>query len=202
MFLTEPPTDDRVRARYDADRQHNGYVDNLTRLWCWRPDALEAYEHARDLVLHECGLSDRDIALLVTATAAARSDSYCALAWGSRLAARSDLETAASVLAGSAAGLDDRASALTQWARRVATDPNSTTPADVERLREVGLTDRQIFDATVFVTLRMAFSTVNDALGAHPDVQLAQAVPARIRAAVNFGRPPAQVPSTYDAGDP
>ena len=48
-------------------------------------DVLEAYEHARDLVLHECGLSDRDVALLVAATAAARSDSYCALAWGSRL---------------------------------------------------------------------------------------------------------------------
>ena len=63
MFLTEPPGDDRVQARYEADRRHSGYVDNLTRLWCWRPDVLEAYEQARDLVLHECGLSDRDVAL-------------------------------------------------------------------------------------------------------------------------------------------
>ena len=28
MFLTEPPGDDRVRARYEADRRHSGYVDN------------------------------------------------------------------------------------------------------------------------------------------------------------------------------
>ena len=82
------------------------------------------------------------------------------------------------------------------WARRVATDPNSTTAADVDGLREVGLSDRQIFEATVFITLRMAFSTVNDALGAQPDAQLAQAVPPPIRAAVSYGRPPSEVPST------
>ena len=196
MFLTEPPTDDRVRDRYDSDRRANGYVDNLTRLWCWRPDVLEAYEHARDVVLHECGLSDRDIALLVVATAAARSDSYCALGWGRRLAARADVETAVSVVAGTAAGLDDRGSALVHWARRVATDPNSTTAADVDGLREVGLSDRQIFEATVFITLRMAFSTVNDALGTQPDAQLARAVPPPIRAAVSYGRPPSGIPST------
>ena len=97
MFLTEPPAEDHAQARHDADRHNNGYVDNLTRLWCWRPDVLEAYEHARDLVLHECGLSDRDVALLVAATGAARSDSYCALAGGSRLAACADVQTAATV---------------------------------------------------------------------------------------------------------
>ena len=32
MFLTEPPGDDRVQARYEADRRHSGFVDNLTRL--------------------------------------------------------------------------------------------------------------------------------------------------------------------------
>jgi alkylhydroperoxidase/carboxymuconolactone decarboxylase family protein YurZ len=35
--------------------------------------------------------------------------------------------------------------------------------------------DEEIFDATVFVAFRLAFSTVNDALGARPDLQLAAA---------------------------
>lgn len=48
----------------------------------------------------------------------------------------------------------------------------------------------------MFITLRMAFSTVNDALGAQPDAQLALAVPPPVRAAVSYGRPPARVPST------
>jgi len=38
---------------------------------------------------------------------------------------------------------------------------------------------------------RMAFSTVNDALGAQPDAQLAAAAPVPVLAAVSYGRPPA-----------
>ena len=195
MFLSEPPADDRVRVMYDEDIDTDGYVKNLTRLWAWRPDVHEAFEGARDLALRESGLSGRDVALLVVATAAARADSYCALGWGSRLAARADADTAARVLAGSVAGLDDRGTALVQWASQVATNPNSTTAAEVDRLRGVGLDDRQIFGATVFIALRMAFSTVNDAFGAQPDLQLAHKVPAPVRAAVTYGRPPADSPS-------
>jgi hypothetical protein len=35
--------------------------------------------------------------------------------------------------------------------------------------------------------------TVNDALGAAPDAELAAAVPPELRAAVTFGRPPVDV---------
>jgi hypothetical protein len=75
-------------------------------------------------------------------------------------------------------------------------DPNATTEDDVARLREVGLGDRVIFEATVFVAFRLAFSTVNDALGAAPDRQLADSVPPPVRAAVDYGRPPSPTPST------
>ena len=41
----------------------------------------------------------------------------------------------------------------------------------------------------LFVALRLAFSTVNDALGAAPDRELTERAPAPVRAAVTFGRP-------------
>jgi hypothetical protein len=63
-------------------------------------------------------------------------------------------------------------------------------------LREVGLGEREIFEATAFVAFRLAFSTVNDALGAAPDKQLADAAPPTVRAAVDFGRAPSPVPSS------
>ena len=47
-----------------------------------------------------------------------------------------------------------------------ARDPNSTTAADVQSLRDAGFDDGQIFAISVFVALRIAFSIVNDALGA------------------------------------
>ena len=141
-------------------------------------------------------LTDRDRAVLVTATAAERRDSYCSLAWGTRLAELSDDRTAAQLIGGVAApALSDREVALAAWARQVVRDPNATTDDDVEGLRKVGLGDREIFEATVFVAWRLAFSTINDALGATPDRQLADDTPAAVRAAVSYGRSPSPTPS-------
>jgi alkylhydroperoxidase family enzyme len=74
------------------------------------------------------------------------------------------------------------------WARLVVVDPNATSTADVQKLRDAGFTDRQIFAITVFVSLRMAFSSVNDALGAHPDAQLLDLAPDSVVGAVTYGR--------------
>ena len=48
---------------------------------------------------------------------------------------------------------------------------------DVDELRAAGLSDQEIFEATVFCALRLAFSTVNNALGVRPDWQVAAAAP-------------------------
>jgi alkylhydroperoxidase family enzyme len=136
-------------------------------------------------------LEDRDFAVLVAATAAELGDSYCSLAWGGKLAALSDEHTAAAVLRGRESDLTDRDVALARWARRVVRDPNSTTDEDVRSLREAGLGDKEIVEATAFVAFRLAFSTVNDALGAQPDSKLAEHAPEAVRRAVSYGRPPA-----------
>ncbi len=192
MYLSEPAPDDTVRALYQEDLSSYGYVMNLTRLWAQRPELLRGYLDVRAAAAADSGLSDREIALLVVASASARRDSYCSLAWGARLAQRADTDTAAAVLGGDTGRLPDREAALAEWAAKVAGDPNATTEADVERLRGAGFDDAQILGATVFVALRVAFSTVNDALGALPDHQLAEAAPAAVRAAIDFGRPVAE----------
>ena len=197
MFLDEPPASEEAAAAYEADRESDGYVWNVTRLWSWRPDFQDAFVEVRAALTDASTLSDRDRAVLVTATASALGDSYCSLAWGPRLAKVSDDETAAQVIAGAAApNLSEREAALAAWARQIVRDPNATTRGDVDRLRELGLGDREIFEATAFIALRLAFSTINDALGAAPDHQLAAAAPARVRAAVTYGRAPSPRPSS------
>ena len=188
-FLADPPPGPPVAAAYEADLASDGYVNNLTRVWCWRPDLLTSFETLRAELLAESGLSRREVAVMVAATAAARGDAYCALAWGLRLAELSDEATAARVLQGADADLSDREAALASWSRQVVDDPNATTESDVDRLRQAGLTDREIFEATAWIAFRMAFSTINDALGAHPDRQLAEKVPQLVRDAVTYGRP-------------
>ena len=84
--------------------------------------------------------------------------------------------------------LDPAERALAAWARQVARDPNGTAAADVEALRAAGYDDGQIAALTMFVALRIAFSTVNDALGARPGPELVASAPAAVRDAVTYGR--------------
>ena len=195
MFLDHPPQSASVDGLFAGDLKSDGYVMNLTRLWSWRPEVVDAFGDTRATLLDDCELTEADIALLVAATAAARSDSYCSLAWGRKLAKFIGPDAAGSVIAGGLEGLDERARALTVWARQVVADPNATTTMDVQTLRDAGLSDRAIFEATAHIAFRLAFSTVNDALGAAPDLQAAEAAPEAVREAVTFGRPPETVPS-------
>jgi uncharacterized peroxidase-related enzyme len=189
MFLSAPPPNEANSALFSRDIAEDGYVSNFIRLWGWRPELFEAFFNLRKLLNDQSGLSLRERSILVCAAAATLGDSYCALAFGEKLALETDPLTAAAVLQGKEpAELTPREKALATWARKVVREPNATTAEDVERLRSAGLTDQEIFDVTLFIAFRLAFSTVNDALGAHPDRQLAETVPAAVRDAVVYGR--------------
>jgi hypothetical protein len=41
----------------------------------------------------------------------------------------------------------------------------------------------------MLIALRLAFSTINDGIGARPDRELGESDPAQVRAAVTWGRP-------------
>ena len=191
MFLPEPPRSAAADAAYQDDIASDGYVFNNTRLWAYRPDVTEAFVQLRALLTRTSTLSERELAVLVTATASGRADSYCALAWGKRLAGLAGDQAAVAVITGAAEpSLSRREAALAEWTRAVVTNPNATTAADVERLRQSGLSDQEIFEATTFVAFRLAFSTVDNALGVEPDRQLVERAPEAVRDAVSFGRPP------------
>jgi uncharacterized peroxidase-related enzyme len=193
-FLPVVETTPEVQRLYDEDLEERGYVMNVSRLWARHPAVVDALFDLMGQAVRPAALSFRQRGILVTACASALGDSYCSLAWGEKLSTGGDPETAASVLRGTDDGLDPSEQALARWARQVTRDPNATTALDVQALRDAGFDDDQIFATTVFVGLRVAFSTVNDALGARPDRELAAAVPGRVLEAVTFGRPIDGVP--------
>jgi alkylhydroperoxidase family enzyme len=188
-FLNEPPLSAQAQALYDEDLTEDGFVWNVSRLWAHQPDTMQQLFALMSGAFRPSGLTFRQRGILVTAAASALGDSYCSLAWGGKLSKASDAGVAAGVLTG-------QEKAMAAWARKVARDPNATTPADVQALRDAGLDDEQIFAITTFVALRLAFSTVNDALGAQPDAQLAQSLPPEVREAVTWGRPVASPPAS------
>jgi uncharacterized peroxidase-related enzyme len=188
-FLREATLTPPVQALYDVDTAESGYVWNVSRLWAYQPATVDRLFELMSEAFKPSGLRFRQRGILVTAAASTLGDSYCSLAWGGKLADATEPELAAGVLRGTDDELNEQERAMAAWARKVVTDPNSTTPTDVQALRDAGLNDEQIFAITTFVALRVAFSTVNDALGAHPDPQLVVNLPKEIVEAVTYGRP-------------
>ena len=188
-FLGECAPDAEAQRQFDEDIAELGYVMNVTKLWAYQPATLS---HLFDLMGETYAtehLSFRQRGILVTACASTLGDAYCSLAWGAKLANKSDAETAAGVLHGVDDHLTPEEHALAEWARKVARDPNHTSAADVQDLRAAGYSDEQIFAVTAYVALRIAFSTVNDALGARPDSALRTSAPEAVLGAVSYGRP-------------
>lgn len=187
-FLAPAEPDAAAEAMFAQDVAERGFVMNVSRLWAYDAEALDAIFAVARRVAGTAGLSIRHRLLVVLATSAARGSAYCSLAWGSRFAEELPGATAAAVVRGDAepAGLDPAEVALVGWARAVATSPGATTAAEVAALRAAGWTDGQVFAITVFAALRLAFASVNDALGAVPDPQLAPGTPPELVAALDL----------------
>jgi alkylhydroperoxidase family enzyme len=188
-FLKAPTHTPDSRRLFDDDIDDVGYVTNVSRLWAYMPATLDGLSDLMGQVTEAGSLTLRQRALLVTTAASTLGDSYCSLAWGKKLAAALGSEVAAAVIRGAEDGLDAQERALVRWARSVATDPNAIEAGEVQGLRDAGFDETQIFAITTFVALRLAFSTINDALGAAPDSQLGRSMPGPVLSAVTFGRP-------------
>lgn len=189
MFLTAPAASAAADKLFKDDRESLGFVMNLTRLWAWRPEVYEGFVALRAQLIGGSTLSQREIAILVCAGVSAMECAYCSIAWGGKLAKLTDDALAASVLEGTDERLTARERAIAFWARKATRDPNGTTAADVQALRDAGLAEKEIFEATCLLGFRIAFSTINDALGVQPDAELAAGAPRAVREAVTYGRP-------------
>jgi len=181
LLLGDPVMTPEAQVFVDDDVSALGFLTNATRLWMHDP-AL--HDRLFDVIIgsaRAAGLSvaDRGVATVV-ATREIR-DTYCPLAWGEKLSKETTPELAASVLDGSDDLLDERGKALAAWALIVARDPQDVTAADLDGLRRAGFDDAQILNLTLFVALRIAFSTVNGALGARPEQEYLDHVDPTVR---------------------
>ena len=187
-FLGSPAPSPAAQNIYDDDMEELGYVMNVSRLWAYMPETVEGLFGLMGSAARAGSLTLRQRGVLVAACASTLGDSYCSLAWGIKLAEETGPDLAGDVLRGDDSRLEPAEAVLAQWARLVVRDPNATQAADVQLLRDAGYNDVQIFAVTAFVAFRLAFSTVNDALGALPDRELGMAAPHQVRDAVTFGR--------------
>ena len=192
MPFIEPVSDENASAAaaegFAADRERLGYVPTYSRLLAHHPAAVQAWQQLNGSIKAEMDLRRYE---LVTLAAARRlRSSYCSLAHGSVLVQQFlDPESLRRVaLDRRDAGLDEVDVAVMDLAEKVVDDATSVTEADVQRLRDLGLSDKDVLDVVLAASARCFFSKTLDALGAEPDAEFLTLDPA-LREVLVVGRP-------------
>jgi alkylhydroperoxidase family enzyme len=125
------------------------------------------------------------------AAARALGSTYCTAAHSKFLRDVCGDEPAMRAIAADPAGesLDATDREVMSFAARVARGASSITADDVQRLRDVGLSDGDVADVVFAAAARAFFATVLDALGVQADAQLAGTFDPALRGQLTVGRP-------------
>ncbi len=182
-----------VQEMYETDRASFGDLPNLTQAFSLRPEVYAAWRQLNGSI--KAGMELRRYELATLAAARRLRSSYCALAHGSVL-----LNNGFVTPSGLQALMDDDGTAaapaelspvdvaVMELADKVADDATTVTAADVDCLRELGLSDTDILDVVLTAAARCFFSKCLDGLGAAPDAKYAALDP-ELRDALTVGRP-------------
>jgi uncharacterized peroxidase-related enzyme len=192
MFINVPDesaVDDAAAGWYERQRAAWGYLPNYALAFATRPDVAEAWNTLNTTVRNH--MDRRRFELATIAAARVYRSTYCVAAHSKFLRDQCDDEPAMRGLAAdpSGASLDAADHAVVDFASKVASDAAAITPADVQQLRNHGLSDPEIADVVYAAAARAFFTKVLDALGVQPDAQLGETFDPEVRAQVTVGRP-------------
>jgi uncharacterized peroxidase-related enzyme len=176
-FINTIPIDQatgEVQAMYTQSQRDLGYVSNFTKVFSHRPHVMMAWRAL--LASIRRSLDPRRYELVTLAAARALRSSYCMLAHGTVLRQQFYSSTQLQAIATdfTVADLAPADIAIMTFAERMVRDATAITPADIQTLRDHGLTDPEIFDIAATAAARCFFSKLLDALGAAPDAVYAQ----------------------------
>ncbi|MFS0704725.1 carboxymuconolactone decarboxylase family protein [Cellulomonas sp. 179-A 9B4 NHS] len=172
MTILRTPSDDDVTGLaaelYAEDRAALGYVPSHTRVTALHPEAVRAFEDLVRAVAHALGT--RRYELVTLAAARALGSRACLLAHGRKaLSCMTAEELLAVARDHRDAGLDEAEVAMMDFAARLSTDSAAMTEADAQRLRDVGLSDREILDVALAAGARNLYSRTLHALAVEVD---------------------------------
>jgi alkylhydroperoxidase family enzyme len=166
--------------------QNPAVTTNHERAFAERPEVYAAWQQLNGSI--KAGMDLRRYELATLAAARRLRSSYCCLAHGSVLIEQFDEPVREIALDHRAAGLDEVDVAVMDLAERVVDDATSIGDDDLQRLRDLGLSDTDIMDVVLAAAARCFFSKTLDALGAEPDAEFRELDPGLLEVLV-VGRP-------------
>lgn len=194
MFIDTVPEDaagGELAEYYRQQRDSWGFLPNYAFAFATRPDVARAWGGLNTTIRN--GMDRRLFELATIAAARALRSTYCTAAHSKFLrdvcGDEESLEAIAREPDGASLGAPDRA--VFRFAAKVATDASSVEQSDVDELRELGLTDRDVADIVFAAAARSFFTRVLDGLGAQLDAQTAAEFAPGLLDSMVVGRPAA-----------
>ena len=177
--------------REDAALQYTGAVTtNYERAFASRPEVYAAWGKLNGSI--KSGMDQRRYELVTLAAARRLRSTYCSLAHGKVLLERFSEPVREIASDRQAAGLGAVDLAVMDLAEQVVDDATAISDADLQPLRELGLTDLDIMDVVLAAAARCFFSKTLDALGVRADASYRELNP-EIREVLVVGRPIAEL---------
>jgi uncharacterized peroxidase-related enzyme len=159
---------------------------NYERAFAHHPDVYAAWGQLNGAI--KAGMDLRRYELATLAAAQRLRSSYCSLAHGTVLQEKLGEPVADIVRDRRSAGLSEQDLAVMELAERVVDDATSIADADLQRLRDLGLSDVEIMDVVLAAAARCFFSKTLDALDVRPDATYGEMEP-ELRELLVVGKP-------------
>jgi uncharacterized peroxidase-related enzyme len=188
-FVDEPDAQGELADWYTGQRQMWGFLPDYAHCFSARPEVGHAWA-GLNLAIRS-GMDRRRYELATLAAARELRSTVCTVAHSSFLRdVCGDLATVESIAEHpDGSSLDPTDAEVFRFAVLVARDASAVTAEDVERLRALGLSDKDVTDVVLAAAARAFFTTVLDGLGAHADRQAAETFSPDLQASMVVGRP-------------
>lgn len=138
-----------IQALFARAREKVGFVPNVFRVYAFRPEHFRRWRaHFNEVTIGESELTPAEREMISVAVSAENHCLYCLTAHGAGLRGYLDDKVHADriTLDYRRAGLDERTTAMLDYAVKLTRTPVECSEADLDRLRAAGFSDEAIFD--------------------------------------------------------
>jgi uncharacterized peroxidase-related enzyme len=141
--------DEDIRGLFERAQERLGFVPNVFRVYAARPEHFRRWRaHFTEVTVGESELTPAEREMIAVAVSNENHCLYCLTSHGAglRVAVGDAVQGDRITLDYRRAGLDERTTAMLDYAVKITLHPVECSEADIDRLRSVGFSDEGIFD--------------------------------------------------------
>lgn len=156
-----------LQERIEEETERAGFTPNVFSAFGYKPSHFRAFFQYHDALVEDTPLDREEVEMIIVTVSGINDCLYCVVAHGALCRFYSERPKLADQLATNhrAADLSERRRAMLDFAAKLTEEPARVTQDDLEELREVGLSDEEIWDVgsvTAFFNLSNRMAVMAD----------------------------------------